>query len=261
MPQTDDQNTGHRRDASSPPDPLPVWQDPTQDLLYRLQAPCSVNSAPYVLPDGEPDLHDHNVFTVNEERLHVLQQQSHNYLMRRGFVSDAQRQHRSIAELAESYRGSMAWGADKKEDSRHVRNISVTRGMHLYHPHLFWPKADKCNEFVADVLVEAGRPMPITKHTGRPASAQEYALQVEIAGLSMPMPRSMGQRGDIIAQDHAKDGHVGILVHPGFTASANANERGRITINDWGFRSPVAQNNNGEPNGNNSPLPVIRKLL
>jgi len=70
--------------------------------------------------------------------------------------------------------------------------------------------------------------------------------------------------GDVIAQDHGRDpnggedAHAGIIVAPGKTASANANEGGTITVNDWGFRNPNGNPNNGERNGSNSPAPVVR---
>jgi hypothetical protein len=64
-----------------------------------------------------------------------------------------------------------------------------------------------------------------------------------------------------------EEGHVGIVVavphdgQPGQTASANANQGGKVTINDWGFRSPTANPNNGERNGAASPPPVARRPL
>jgi hypothetical protein len=85
---------------------------------------------------------------------------------------------------------------------------------------------------------------------------------------------SNAKPGDVIAQDHGpnpatgnEEGHVGIIValphdgQPGQTASANANQGGQVTINDWGFRSPTANPNNGERSGASSPAPVVRHPL
>ena len=84
---------------------------------------------------------------------------------------------------------------------------------------------------------------------------------------------SNAKPGDVIAQDHGagangnEEGHVGIIVglphdgQPGQTASANANQGGQVTVNDWGFRSPTANPNNGERSGASSPAPVVRHPL
>jgi hypothetical protein len=52
------------------------------------------------------------------------------------------------------------------------------------------------------------------------------------------------------------DGHVGIYVGNGMTASANAYQGGRITVNDWGFRGT---GQNGEHPGDAGP--VVRKRI
>jgi|HubBroStandDraft_1064217.scaffolds.fasta_scaffold318980_2 hypothetical protein len=85
---------------------------------------------------------------------------------------------------------------------------------------------------------------------------------------------SNAKPGDVIAQDHGpnptsgnEEGHVGIIValphngQAGQTASADAYKGGQITVNDWGFRSPTANPNNGERNGASSPAPVVRHPL
>ncbi len=266
--QADDQNAGHRRDQGMVLDPFSVWQDDPRTALQRRldEISCLVRdttSGPtqYLQPPIKND-GDRSFVGVWKERSQVLQQQVENLLNPRvsHFVSNAEKRNRTVAEIAESYRGSMAWSVDLKEDPRHLRNINLTRGRVL--PHMFKMKSDKCNEFVADVLIEGGHPSPVTIHTNRPASAQEYAKPVQIAGLSDPMPLRMGVRGDIIAQDHGgPDGHVGIIVHPGWTASASLFYRGRIVINNWGYRDAGAASNNGESDGYRSPKPMVRRVL
>lgn len=67
-----------------------------------------------------------------------------------------------------------------------------------------------------------------------------------------------GQPSDVIAMAHHddRDGHVGIYVGNGMTASANANFGGKITVNNWGFRGP---GQNGEHPGDAGP--VVRKWI
>src|SRR5262249_1302487 len=142
---------------------------------------------------------------------------------------------------------------------------------------IFRPGSDKCNVFVADTLVEGGEAKPLVVNSNGnerlPVAAEWADPSVKIPGYSAPMDVSQAQPGDVIAQDHGlgergnREGHVGIVVaiptanSPGVTASANANENGRVTLNDWGFRSANSNPNNGEWNGAKSPPVVVRRPL
>ena len=66
------------------------------------------------------------------------------------------------------------------------------------------------------------------------------------------------QPGDVIAQAHLRFGHVGIVVAPTLTVSANTavKSAGIVTQNNWGFR-PYGQN--GERRGD--PAPVVRRYV
>jgi hypothetical protein len=137
---------------------------------------------------------------------------------------------------------------------------------------LFKSGSDKCNLYVSEMVKNSTGEHTVVEGTGKiPTAAQFADPNVKITGLSAPVPLANAEPGDVIAQDHGanpetgnEEGHVGIVVslphdgQPGQTASANANEGGKVTINDWGFRSPTANLNNGERNGANSPAPVVR---
>jgi cell wall-associated NlpC family hydrolase len=64
---------------------------------------------------------------------------------------------------------------------------------------------------------------------------------MSIAGWSAPDSVAHARPGDVIAMGHHDDneGHVGIVVGPGLTASVNANTHpgGIVTVNTWGFRA------------------------
>jgi len=64
---------------------------------------------------------------------------------------------------------------------------------------------------------------------------------MSIKGWSAPDSVANARPGDVIAVGHTGDaeGHVGIVVSPGWTASANSTTTpaGIITVNNWGFRS------------------------
>ncbi len=105
----------------------------------------------------------------------------------------------------------------------------------------FGKNKNKCNQFVYDVLVEAGvKPPPfVPKYVffSRPPTAGEWAdPSVKIDGwvvVSEPKP------GDVVAEPHNYSdatGHVGIVVGEKQTVSANSLVGGVITQNDWGFR-------------------------
>jgi hypothetical protein len=73
---------------------------------------------------------------------------------------------------------------------------------------------------------------------------------------SKSYPLSEARRDDIIAQQHGRYGHAGIVDTPGFTISVNTKHGGIVERNDWGFRP---RGNNGE--GPNDPSPVVRHYL
>ena len=115
---------------------------------------------------------------------------------------------------------------------------------------------------------------PAVADTGKIPTASQFAdPNVKISGLSAPQPLSAAKPGDTIAQAHGSgangnaEGHVGIVIalpganSPGQTASANANQGGKVAVNNWGFRNPNANPNNGERNGASSPPPVVRHPL
>jgi RHS repeat-associated protein len=168
---------------------------------------------------------------------------------------------KEIADAAQQQDGSMHWA---------VNDWNISNGQ------LFRTGSDKCNEFVSDEIADAGgqQNRPTVADTGKIPTASQYAdPKVKITGLSEPRPLSEAKPGDVIAQYHGTgvngnaEGHAGIVVaaptanSPGQTASANANQGGKVTVNDWGFRKPNANPNNGERNGASSPPPVVRHPL
>jgi hypothetical protein len=175
-----------------------------------------------------------------------------------GHETEAEKQAK-IAAAAKAQNGSTSY------------NIN---GTNVSNMQIFKPGSDKCNEFVADTVKSADGTRPVVDGTGKiPTAAQFADPNVKITGLSSPEPLANAKPGDVIAQDHGpgktgnEEGHVGIVTalphdgQPGQTASANANVGGRVTVNDWGFRSPTASPNNGERNGASSPAPVVRHPL
>jgi RHS repeat-associated protein len=107
---------------------------------------------------------------------------------------------------------------------------------------------NKCNEFVADTIDSSGVKAPSVPKSGilgwlgftRPLTAKEWAT-MSISGWSAPDSVANARPGDVIAMGHHDDseGHVGIVVGAGLTASVNANTHpgGIVTVNDWGFRA------------------------
>ncbi|MGC2741861.1 MAG: RHS repeat-associated core domain-containing protein [Candidatus Angelobacter sp.] len=172
----------------------------------------------------------------------------------------AAEKEKKIAAAAAAQKGSDAYDIKKTN----ISNLQI-----------FKNGSDKCNEFVSDTVKSADGTRPVVDGTGKiPTAAQFADPKVKITGLSAPDSMSNSKPGDVIAQDHGpnpntgnEEGHVGIVVslphdgQPGQTASANANEGGKVTVNDWGFRSPTANPNNGERNGASSPAPIVRHPL
>jgi cell wall-associated NlpC family hydrolase len=124
---------------------------------------------------------------------------------------------------------------------------------------------NKCNEFACDAVQSGTGYRPQVPKSGilgwlgftRDPTAKEWAT-IAIPGYSGPLPLSTASPGDVIAMAHHDDpeGHVGIYVGNGMTASANAYQGGRITVNNWGFRGP---GQNGEHAGDAGP--VVRKWV
>ncbi|MBI2386431.1 MAG: hypothetical protein HYV14_10505 [Elusimicrobia bacterium] len=129
-----------------------------------------------------------------------------------------------IAERAAAMKGSLLWAQ------------AVVRGV-------FKKNHNKCNLFVAEMAREGGAVVPNIRgyRNPSPPTAGDWANPaVSIPGWAVvaePKP------GDIIAMSApislpGATGHCGVVVGPRRTASANAHAdvRGRITVNDWGFR-------------------------
>jgi RHS repeat-associated protein len=176
-----------------------------------------------------------------------------NKLTGNGYKTNAEVKGQTVAQTARNQVGSHDWNIK-------TTNVSGTQ--------VFKSGSDKCNQFVGDTLSEAGKARPTVsdgKGGTRMPTAHELAdPKVKINGLSDPKPLSQAKPGDVIAQAHGNtEGHAGIIVDlpgraPGQTVSANANQGGEVTQNDWGFRNPNANPNNGERNGSSSPPPVVR---
>jgi RHS repeat-associated protein len=167
--------------------------------------------------------------------------------------------------------------------AKNVDNAKTSKGTDRYdikttvvsNGQVFKNGSDKCNLYVSETVKNSTGEHTVVVDTGKIPSAAQFANpNVKIAGLSAPEPLANAKPGDVIAQDHGpnaksgnEEGHVGIVVslphdgQPGQTASANANVGGQVTINDWGFRSPTANPNNGERHGADSPAPVVRHPL
>jgi hypothetical protein len=155
---------------------------------------------------------------------------------------------RSTAEeLAQQQSGAIANAAANQEGS----------GTYEYQNRAgsFPPNTNKCNEFVADTVASTGAAKPQVPRSGilgwlgftRDPTAKEWAT-MSIKGWSAPDSVANARPGDVIAVGHTYDaeGHVGIVVSPGWSASANAKTTpaGIITVNNWGFR-PAGFNDEG----------------
>jgi RHS repeat-associated protein len=127
--------------------------------------------------------------------------------------------------------------------------------------------SNKCNQFPADIIEMVGLPRPQVYYTGilgvlgfrRDPSANEWANpKIVIDGWSEPRYVGEAQPGNIIAQQHGKWGHSGIVVGGSLTASVNSTTQpaGIITINNWGFR-PKGENGESEKD----PEPKVRRYL
>ncbi len=220
----------------------PDWSAKQDPVPYaKLDDPQSLNLYAYVRnnPLSRVDLDGHNDY---------LWQKLKNWAEGNGYRTNAQAQGLSVAQTAANHKGDKDWA---------INGVNRSGG-DTGHPHDFLPGKNKCNEFVGDTLAEAGKKRPeITDADGKTRMPNAHELadpNVHIPGLSDTKPLSQAQPGDVIAQEHGDTyGHTGIVVGAGQTASANFNEGGTITVNDWGFR-PAGQN--GE--SSSDPAPVVR---
>lgn len=133
-----------------------------------------------------------------------------------------------IAEVAKTHVGQEDWAFER-------RRGHFARGK------------NKCNQFVAEALREAGAYVPNIR--GRlklsPPSAKDWAdPAVEIKGWTKPF-RKGAKPGDVVAIPHEyadATGHVGIVVEGNKSVSAASIEGmpvlGTILETDWGFRDP-----------------------
>jgi hypothetical protein len=131
-----------------------------------------------------------------------------------------------IVRIARSKVGSHSWLYDSRKDN-------------------FAEKTNKCNQFVYDVLVEAGvKPPPeVPKWHGmanRAPTAGEWATSTTMIPGWIVVTEA--QPGDVVAEAHNYSdatGHVGIVVGASSTVSAAAlpPKPGTVVENDWGFRS------------------------
>jgi RHS repeat-associated protein len=222
----------------------PDWSAKPSPVPYAdLANPQSLNQYSYVdnNPLARADQDGHSDYTW---------QKVWNYVKGNGYRTDAQVNGLSVAKTAESHKGSMDW-AIKTEN---------TSGTDVGHKQVFREGTNKCNEFVGDTLAEAGKARPEVSNgiggTRMPTAHELADPKVHIPGLSDPKPLSEAQPGDVIAQQHGAYGHAGIVVEPGQTASVNTagDNGGKITVNDWGFRST---GQNGE--SKTDPAPVVRR--
>ena len=120
-----------------------------------------------------------------------------------------------------------------------------------------------CNELIGDTAEASGRTPPMVWVPGfpdgfwRPAVSHELAdPNVKIPHWTNPRPLSEARCNDIIAQQHGKWGHTGIVTGPGSSISVNTAKGGIVERGDWGFRLPPG--NNEKPG---DPSPVVRHYI
>lgn len=114
---------------------------------------------------------------------------------------------------------------------------------------------NKCNLMVADVIEEAGLPLPLIERFPRPPrrpSANEWANPNQplvafhpgtsiVAGHWQVLPKGDSPLpGDILATAGDESGHVGIVADTGHSISTDNNfpdMKGIVHFKDWGFRT------------------------
>jgi RHS repeat-associated protein len=134
-----------------------------------------------------------------------------------------------------------------------------------------WGRQDvyHCNEFPGDMAEASGRVRPKVwvpaRGSGRAYVPGQWrnALSNELANPSVkiphwsgPRPLSEARRNDIIAQQHGRDGHAGVVTSQGNSITVNTAKGGMVEAEHWGFRSFPK---NGEKPGD--PAPVVRHYL
>jgi cell wall-associated NlpC family hydrolase len=150
-----------------------------------------------------------------------------------------------IARIARGYEGSGNWLYTKDGKSSY-----------------------KCNIFVGDVLREAGIPVDglHLTHTGwaMPTAGDWSDPDQKIPGWEVVDIKD-AKPGDIIAERHpysTASGHVGIVVGDHQTASSSAeipgDDKGKIKVNDWGFREKQPSGFLSLPD---NPPPVVRRYV
>jgi hypothetical protein len=140
-------------------------------------------------------------------------------------------------------------------------------GSMKYHNTRNWygREVNHCNEFPADMAEASGRSRPqVWVEPGygkgdvghrRDAVSNELANpKVKIPHWSSPKPFSEARRNDIIAQQHGKGGHTGVVVAPGRTITVDTTKGGVVAPGNWGYRAW-----NGE--GKGDPPPVVRHYI
>ena len=153
------------------------------------------------------------------------------------------------------YSGDMASHAENSIGSTKYHNTRNWYGGVVNH----------CNEFPADMADASGRARPqVWVEPGygkadmghrRDALSNELAdPKVRIPHWSSPRPLSEARRNDIIAQQHGKGGHTGVVVSPGRTITVDTTKGGVVAPGNWGYRAW-----NGE--GKRDPPPVVRHYI
>ena len=159
-----------------------------------------------------------------------------------------------------------------QQTSQGIANAAVSRaGSNEYaydgRNGAFPPGTNKCNEAVEDWIEAGGAKRPRVPRGGllgrlgftRDLTAQEWGT-ISIPGWSAPDSVANARPGDVIAMAHKNEGgHVGIVLAPGLSVSADAllNPAGQVAVTNWGFRNAP---DNGENVGDGDRV-VVRHYL
>jgi RHS repeat-associated protein len=177
---------------------------------------------------------------------------------RQAAFDTASSSHSGLEQLEKQWQDRVAAARRQDMASHSEASIASTK----YHNTRFG-SVNHCNEFVGDMAEAAGRVRPMVWVEGfpggfwRPAVSHELAdRNVKIPGWTFPKPLSEARRNDIIAQQHGKGGHTGVVVGPGRSISVNSLEGGVVRAGEWGFRPYPG---NGERKGD--PPPVVRHYI
>jgi RHS repeat-associated protein len=216
----------------------PDWSAKVEPVPYsKLDDPQSLNLYAYMLnnplggvdPDGHCGVGPGDPCTASQQACIDMGKCDPGSLKAQQTDTQAQQQSQTIANAAANQEGSGTYEYQNRKGT-------------------FPAGTNKCNEFVADTVASTGAPKPQVPRSGilgwlgftRDPTAKEWAT-MSIKGWSAPDSVANARPGDVIAVGHTHDaeGHVGIVVSPGWTASANSRTTpaGIITVNNWGFRS------------------------